>query len=294
MPVALCTTPDSVETELIDWIRTDLKPGEVLYDIGANVGAYSLYTAKHHKGAVKVYAFEPAAPTIPLLIHNIVRNGCAGTVMPMTFPLSAQADPGHVQLPHQADARLCQARLRRGGRLSRPKPFSRCSRNSWSRPRLDQLVNEYHLPPPNHIKIDVDGLEFEILSGGGRRCCKSGVVKSLFFEVGGRFDMQVLTSFLASCGFAQKSAFQHDNTSNVIFVRGETARPLQSAQPSVPKNRADFCANLCAMPSPKGVAGPPQADIMEDGSPGSHFASLPCTHLPLDHDTAVDPPLADA
>jgi len=44
----------------IEWIETWLGPGETLYDIGANVGAYSLVAAEQHGGDVSVVAFEPA------------------------------------------------------------------------------------------------------------------------------------------------------------------------------------------------------------------------------------------
>jgi FkbM family methyltransferase len=216
-----CTTPDSVETELIDWLQKYPKPGQVLYDIGANVGAYSLYAAKRHSGRVKVFAFEPAAPTIPLLIHNIVRNGCAGTVVPMTFPLSAKpilaAFNYHTKLtPGHAMHSFGDAVDFAG------KAFQPVFQEFLVSTTLDQLVNEYHVEPPNHIKIDVDGLEFEILSGG-TEVLRSGKVESLFFEVGGRFDMSVVIPFLESCGFTQESTFQHDHTSNVIFVKKRAA-----------------------------------------------------------------------
>jgi FkbM family methyltransferase len=216
-----CISPDSVETELIDWIRTTVKPGDVFYDIGANVGAYSIYVAKHHKGAVKVYAFEPAAPTIPLLIHNIVRNGCTGLVMPMTFPLSAKPTLATFNYNMKLTPGFAQHAF--GDAIDvQGKAFQPVFQEFLVSATLDQLVSEYHLAPPNHIKIDVDGLESEILGGGGN-VLKSGAVKSLFFEVGGRCDMAALTSFLAGCGFRQQSAFRHDNTSNVIFVHCGTS-----------------------------------------------------------------------
>jgi FkbM family methyltransferase len=218
---ATCTTPDSVETELIDWIRQYVKPGDVFYDIGANVGAYSLYVAKHHKGKVKVYAFEPAAVTIPLLIHNIVHNGCTGLIKPMTFPLSAK--PALATFNYNMKMTPGFAQHSFGEAIDvQGKAFKPVFQEFLVSASLDQLVAEYHIDPPNHIKIDVDGLEQEIL-GGGANVLISGAVKSLFFEVGGRCDMPALASFLAGCGFRQQSAFQHDNTSNVIFVHESAA-----------------------------------------------------------------------
>ena len=147
-----------------------------------------------------MYAFEPAAPTIPVLIHNIVRNGCEATVVPLTFPLSAR--PKLATFNYHTRLTPGQSRHSFGDAVDfRGEAFQPVFQEYLVSTTLDQLVGEYHLPPPNHLKIDVDGLEFEILSGGAE-VLRSGAVESLFFEVGGRFDMGVVIPFLASCGFA--------------------------------------------------------------------------------------------
>src|SRR5437879_4841090 len=55
------------EPELVKWLETALKPGQVFYDIGSNVGTCALIAAKYHQHKVKVYAFEPAATTVLIL-----------------------------------------------------------------------------------------------------------------------------------------------------------------------------------------------------------------------------------
>ncbi len=104
---SICTDPNGVERELIDWIRNYLKPGQVFYDVGANVGAYSLYAAKHHRSLpVKVFAFEPAAPTNPAVDPQYYPQWiCTDTVVPMlTFPLAARPTLAKIQLLRHADA----------------------------------------------------------------------------------------------------------------------------------------------------------------------------------------------
>ena len=66
----------------VKWIETFL-PGDVFYDVGANVGAYSLLAAKANDGAVPVVAFEPSAPTYHDLCVNIALNGCDEIVTPL-------------------------------------------------------------------------------------------------------------------------------------------------------------------------------------------------------------------
>jgi len=48
------------EPETVNWIETFFKEGQVLYDIGANIGAYTLVAASFFDGKLRVYAFEPA------------------------------------------------------------------------------------------------------------------------------------------------------------------------------------------------------------------------------------------
>jgi hypothetical protein len=76
------------EPETVDWIETFMKEGDVLYDVGANIGAYSLVASKFFYGKVKVYAFEPAFPNFAQLCKNLALNGCQGAVVPLQVALS--------------------------------------------------------------------------------------------------------------------------------------------------------------------------------------------------------------
>ena len=47
------------EPDTVEWINRYVKPGDVFYDIGANLGLYSILAAKLLQGRGKVYRFEP-------------------------------------------------------------------------------------------------------------------------------------------------------------------------------------------------------------------------------------------
>ena len=57
------------------WLRNVVQPDDVIYDIGANVGAYSLFAGhKVKSGGGQVYAFEPAFFNFSSLSRNIEAN----------------------------------------------------------------------------------------------------------------------------------------------------------------------------------------------------------------------------
>ena len=77
----------------IQWIA-EFKTDEVLVDIGANVGMYTIWAAKTRN--VRVFAFEPEAQNFALLNRNIVMNGLGNRVKAYCLALSDQ--PGYSEL----------------------------------------------------------------------------------------------------------------------------------------------------------------------------------------------------
>ena len=74
------------EPETLEWI--DRFPDDaVLWDIGANVGLYTIYAAK--KG-IRVFAFEPSVFNLEVLARNIFINGVGNQVTIIPLPLSGQ------------------------------------------------------------------------------------------------------------------------------------------------------------------------------------------------------------
>ena len=83
----------SVEKEpfTVDWIERSIKSGDVFYDIGANVGPYSLIAAKATDNGARVYAFEPSAPSFHDLARNVLLNGCAESIVPLPLALWSES-----------------------------------------------------------------------------------------------------------------------------------------------------------------------------------------------------------
>lgn len=95
MAVQRARTVTTREPDTIAWID-GFERGSVLWDIGANVGVYSLYAARVRDA--RVVAFEPAAANFFLLTHNIALNGLNARIMPLCIPLGATTGLGVLSL----------------------------------------------------------------------------------------------------------------------------------------------------------------------------------------------------
>jgi FkbM family methyltransferase len=162
----------------IDWIHSRIQAGDVMYDIGANVGAYSFVAAKKPGGGARVYSFEASYANVAALSANVALNGLAGAVMPVPVALS---DRTAMDVFNLRDMEPGGARHALGidvtpedGPTVFPQPVMVF--------RLDDLVEQFGLPLPNHIKLDVDGGELDVLKGAFRTLA-SPALRSLLVEV---------------------------------------------------------------------------------------------------------------
>ena len=148
------------EPSTIAWLRT-MKADDVLVDVGANVGMYTVFAALTR--GVKVHAFEPEAQNFALLNSNIALNGLDGQAR--AYPL-ALSDRRGVQLLHLSDLRAggsCHSLGAEVGFDLQPRAAA-FSQGSYGM-TLDELVATGEIPMPNHLKIDVDGFEHKVLAG---------------------------------------------------------------------------------------------------------------------------------
>ena len=69
----------------MEWINS-FHPNSVFFDIGANIGLYSIYAAKSVNA--EVYAFEPSVFNLPILAKNIYLNSLSESIVILPIPLS--------------------------------------------------------------------------------------------------------------------------------------------------------------------------------------------------------------
>ncbi len=169
------------EPETLDWIDRQMKNGSTFFDIGANVGEFSLYAALRHPG-LRVVAFEPEYANAHLLKDNLLANGVQDRVTVYSIALGDRtglsflhiqdATPG-AALHTESSAALDVTRTR--------KPV--IWREGVYAMTLDAFCQETGLSP-QWVKMDVDGTEMEILKGA-TRTLRSPALDSLVVEMFG-------------------------------------------------------------------------------------------------------------
>jgi len=189
-----------------DWLRNTVKPGDVLYDIGANVGTFSLVAAKHCQA--RVIAFEPGYSSFARLCDNIQLNGCQHLIVPVPVPLTdsngvfgfkyRSVDPGQSRHRLKPNAWRFRGVTPAGARYEQPMLAM----------TLDDVVTTFGLPEPQHVKIDVDGVEDRVLLGA-RRTLKSPRLRSLLIEAD-QAKWPAVVSLLQQAGLTLASRVNRD------------------------------------------------------------------------------------
>jgi FkbM family methyltransferase len=214
------------EPETIDWIESFFKQGEVFYDVGANVGAYSLVASRFCERNLRVFAFEPGFTTFPQLCKNIILNGCQESIIPLQVALSDETRLDVFNYNNLTPGGAIHA-------LGRPldykgEKFEPVLKQPVISYRIDDLLKHLCLPVPNHVKIDVDGIEFSVLKGAAETL-RNHSVRTVMLEIQeGDEEASRIVEYLRGSGFHVRSKHKctcagdcgpYSKTYNYLFHR---------------------------------------------------------------------------
>jgi FkbM family methyltransferase len=143
------------EPETIAWIEGYIRPGDVFYDVGANIGFFTILGARLVGPQGRVVAFEPVPACARAVAHNIALN-----------------DFVHAEIREEAvGAAGGRARLLVVGEASWSHLAS-TGRHADVRDEIDvavvaidELVEAGAIPPPDVLKIDTEGAELQAIAG---------------------------------------------------------------------------------------------------------------------------------
>jgi FkbM family methyltransferase len=145
------------------WITSGMKSGEVFYDIGANIGVYTVLAARQVAPGGKVYAFEPHAANFARLIDNITCNRLQDVVTACNVALDAEE--GFAQFNYDSvDAGTSNSQFSTPSEETLKASSHPIAELKFAT-TVDRLIATAGIPPPHHVKIDVDGNEYRILRG---------------------------------------------------------------------------------------------------------------------------------
>lgn len=206
------------EPETLEWIDSFQTPCR-FWDIGANVGTYALYAALRPN--VSVLAFEPAPASYASLCGNIEANGSGDRIEALCIALSDMTRLGSLNMSatnagnsfnsfestedcfgRELDIRFRQAAV----------GFS-----------IDDFRRLFAVAPPNYLKIDVDGIEQQILEGAAETLANPAL-RSVLIELESEDTERNarIVAHLKRAGFilARRGA-DHAGSSNAIFARDQ-------------------------------------------------------------------------
>lgn len=189
-------------------LREIVKPADVVYDIGAHVGYFSIIFGKLVGAAGAVYAFEPVKENYEFILQHISINRMANVTatnagIGATSGTACFATENHTATYHRTDS----------GSVRVPVY------------NLEEYVRDNHLPPPDLIKMDIEGEELYV------------VPSILDFVIRHRTKLLISTHENGSAGVLGK----------LLSDNGFSVRPLQWASHPAERNVASATLLLATL-----------------------------------------------
>jgi FkbM family methyltransferase len=156
------------ERPLIEWLQQHLRASDVLWDVGANIGAVTLVAARR---CSHVVAFEPDPRALDLLTRHVRENALANVTM---VPHGLADTTGNATLHRGPSNNLGMSSLLSrsvGGTAQTTVPVM----------RADDFARQHPHLGPTVLKIDVEGAEPLVLCGA-RDLLASGRLRAIVFE----------------------------------------------------------------------------------------------------------------
>lgn len=207
--------PGKKEPWTVAWLDEQVRPGDAVYDVGANVGVFSLIAAANLGGCGTVVAFEPGYASFARLCENIQLNRFSGRVIPVPLPLS---DKAGLQRFRYRSVEPGQSRHRFDTETWTPDGSATPAKGIWQpmlTVPLDTVVADFGLPRPTLMKIDVDGTEDRMLRGACTVLRDPGL-RGVLIEIDPECEANVLAS-LDEAGLRLVDRFQRKKEARVWY-----------------------------------------------------------------------------
>ncbi|MES2597883.1 MAG: FkbM family methyltransferase [Verrucomicrobiota bacterium] len=149
-------------------LKAVVKPGDVVWDVGANLGLYARWLVTHLK-AGRVCSFEPMSENISELKHNLELGAVTDKVQVVPWALSdvdgeVEFQVDDMQSASGAVSSVCDGKASKArAALGLPPKTEKVTSRT-----IDSILDKGELPAPDVLKIDIEGAERMLLDGGTR------------------------------------------------------------------------------------------------------------------------------
>lgn len=176
----------SKEPDTLEWIN-NFKKHSIFWDIGANIGLYSIYAAQNFTN-LEIVSFEPSTNNTRVLSKNISKNNLENVIK--IYPCALSNVKNTFFDMNESSTIEGSAHNSFGKSIDQyGKEFNPENRYKIFGTTIDQLIEDEILSVPNYIKIDVDGFEHNILDGA-KKCLRSTNLKSILIELNENYKFQ--------------------------------------------------------------------------------------------------------
>ena len=196
-------------------LRSDM----IVFDVGANIGLYTLLFARQVGPGGRVHAFEPEPRNYRRLLVNLALNGCdnvtpnAAAVFSRSQPVTLHVYPDAYHAWHSLE-RSAMPDPTGDGRQVLPEHDLEIAATS-----LDDYCQQHGVQRIDYLKIDVEGAELDVLRGAAGLLARQAV-GLIQFEMSPQSPADVF-ELLADAGFR----------CHPIAASGDLGSPVHSFQP---------------------------------------------------------------
>lgn len=195
-----------------DVIKKLLPESGIFFDVGANIGYFSILAARLVGAGGHVFAFEPVDAIHTVLCKNIELNGVNNIVTPVK--LACFSTSGEMSMTRSEEPSKSHLSYSEGANTEKV-----------SMTTVDDFVEQRGISRVDCIKIDAEGSDFEVVKGARRTIerCRPAVI--LEIDHLGRFGSSTLdiSRFFESLDYSI-SEIKCDHSTDLLCLSGKHAR----------------------------------------------------------------------
>lgn len=168
----------------LDVVCEEIKKGDIVFDVGANVGGWTKAVLDHiETGDIKIHAFEPTPDIAETYKKRFESQIAAGTIK-----INQQAvymNAGETTFYLYRDSQAFNTAYRRNAEFEaeQKQPVLEIVVKTTT---IDAYCKKHNIDRIDFLKIDVEGAEVDVINGA-REMIAAGKVAKIQFEYGGCF-----------------------------------------------------------------------------------------------------------